>query len=133
MIEQPALAVDERFNINSQGVCNTDALNAIIESYFAHLTAADVIARLEHAGIANARLNTVQEFWDHPQFAARDRWREVESEAGPLKALLPPVTTPDYEPRMEPVPSLGAHTEQILRSLGYTGEQIEQLRSQGAI
>ena len=68
------------------------------------------------ASIANARLNTAQEFWDHPQLTARDRWRDIDSPAGPLRALLPPATMQGVEPRMDPVPAVGQHTRSIRRN-----------------
>ncbi|HUS13717.1 MAG TPA: CaiB/BaiF CoA-transferase family protein [Chloroflexia bacterium] len=133
VLEQPALTEDVRFDTNSKRVANRDVLHEVIEACFAGLSAAGVIARLDAAGIANARLNSVQEFWDHPQLQARDRWREVESEAGPLRALRTPVNAPDTVPRMDPIPALGAHTEAILQSLGYDDAAIARLRSEGAI
>jgi len=133
VLEQPELAADARFDTNPKRLANRDALHAIIDSRFERLTAEAVIARLEQAGIANAQLNSVQEFWDHPQLQARDRWCEVDSEVGAIKALLPPVNMRQVDPRMDPIPSLGAHTEPILRSLGYHDEVIRQLRLEGAI
>ena len=55
------------------------------------LTAAELIARLDAAHIAHARMNTMADFVAHPQLSARDRWREIETPAGPVKALIPPV------------------------------------------
>ena len=88
---------------------------------------------LDRAQIANARMNSMQEFWDHPQLQARERWREVDSPVGPLKALLPPVTMRNVEPRMDPIPALGEQTEQILCSFGYQDEQICRLRAERVI
>jgi itaconate CoA-transferase len=133
VLEQPQLATDPRFDRNSKRVANREALHAIIDEVFSRLTVAEVLARLEEAQIANARINTMQEFWDHPQLEARQRWREVDSPAGPIKTLLPPVTMQDVEPRMDPIPAVGQHAEAILRSLNYTDEQISQLRADGAI
>jgi len=133
VLEQPRLLADPRFARNAQRVANREALSAIIDTVFSQLSVEQIMARLEQAQIANARINTMQEFWDHPQLQARGRWREVDSPVGPIKALLPPVTMPDMEPRMDPIPAVGQHTEQILRSLGYTVEQIGQLRAEGAI
>lgn len=133
VLGQPALAADPRFDTNPNRLANRAALHAIIDTLFMQLTADHVIARLDQAGIANARLNSVQEFWDHPQLAARGRWREVDSEVGRIKALVPPVTMRDVEPRMEPIPALGAHTASILRDLGYDDAAIEQLRADGVI
>ena len=89
--------------------------------------------RLQAAGIANARLNTMQEFWDHPQLAARGRWREVDTSAGPVRAAMPPFNISDFEPRMEAVPALGAHSRAILAELGYAAGDIELLAANKAI
>jgi itaconate CoA-transferase len=133
VLEQPEMATDPRFDSNAKRVANREALHARIDAVFSQLTIEQVIARLDRAQIANARMNDMQEFWDHPQLQARGRWREVSSPVGPLKALLPPATMRDLEPRMDPIPALGEHTEPILRSLGYDEEQIRRLRTEHAI
>ena len=81
------------------------------------MSSGEIEQRLERVGIANARMRTVAEFAEHPQLAARDRWREVDTPAGPVRALLPPVTVPVREPRMDPIPEVGQHTEAILAEL----------------
>src|SRR5690348_11990428 len=133
VLQRPALAYDARFVANPARVAHRTELHAEITAAFAQLTSDEVIARLDQAGIANARMNTMTEFWNHPQLRARDRWREVDSPAGPLRALLPPVTMTGIEPRMDPIPAVGQHTEAILHSLGYTSEDIAALRNADAI
>lgn len=128
-----SLATDARFNSSNARLANRDAMHAAIERVFGTLTAAEVSARLEAAGIANARLNTLQEFWSHPQLQARGRWAKVDSPAGPLDALKPPLNISDFEPRMEAVPALGAHGAAILGELGYDAQAIARLRAAGAI
>jgi itaconate CoA-transferase len=133
VLEQPAVAADPRFDSNAKRVANREALHAMIDAVFSQLTIDQIIVRLDQAQIANAHMNSMQEFWEHPQLQARERWREVGSPLGPLKALLPPVTMRDVEPRMDPIPALGEQTDQLLRSLGYLDEQITQLRAESVI
>ncbi len=133
VLQQPEIATDPRFATGTARVAHRDELHAAIVAVFGTLTAAQVVARLEAAGIANARLNSVQEFLDHPQLESRDRWQEVASPVGPLHMLKPPVIMADVEPRMDPIPAVGAHTETILRSLGYDDIEIERLRAENII
>ena len=104
----------------------------IVEA-FAPLTAEQVVARLDEAQIANARVNTMHEVWEHPQLRARERWREVGTPAGAVPALLPPGSWERSAPRMDPVPALGEHTEAILAELGYDAQRIAGLRAEKAI
>jgi len=121
ILGQPELIGDPRFAANTDRVAHDDELTAIIEAAFGTLTAADVEARLDAAGIASARLRTPAEFAAHPQLAARDRWRDVGTPGGPVRALLPPVTVGGREPVMGDVPALGQHTAAILAELGLDG------------
>jgi itaconate CoA-transferase len=133
VLEQPALAGDERFASNSERVENVDALHAEIEDILKQLSSEEAIERLDGAKIANARMRTVQDFLEHPQLEARDRWREVGSPVGPLRALLPPATMDSTEPVMAPIPSVGEHTAKILAELGYDADTAASLRQSAAI
>ncbi|EZP66209.1 CaiB/BaiF CoA-transferase family protein [Pseudomonas sp. RIT357] len=129
----PELAKDERFSANFKRVENRQALRALIVESFSTLNFDAVFDRLEHAQIANARVNDMQGVWDHPQLQARDRWREVETSAGTVPSLIPPGSNSAFEPRMDAVPGLGQHTEQVLRELGLDTDRIELMRAAGAI
>jgi itaconate CoA-transferase len=118
ILGRPELTADPRFATNTDRVANDGELTPIIEAALATLTATEVEARLDAAGIANARLRTPAEFAEHPQLAARDRWRDVATPGGPVRSLLPPVTVPGREAAMGAVPALGEHTAAILAELG---------------
>ncbi|HXB21773.1 MAG TPA: CaiB/BaiF CoA-transferase family protein [Candidatus Solibacter sp.] len=133
VLERPDLAADSRFQNSSKRVQHRTELEEIIIAVLQQLTCAEIIYRLENAQIANARLNSVQEFVDHPQLEARQRWREIESPVGPLRALVPPVTMGGVEPLMGPVPSLGQHTQAILEELGFDAETVAAWKSAGVI
>ncbi|MEB2488182.1 CaiB/BaiF CoA-transferase family protein [Burkholderia multivorans] len=133
VLRRPDLATDPRFDANVRRSENRASLKAVIEQVFADLTAQDVIARLDEAQIANAAVNQVGDLWTHPQLHARDRFRTVGSPAGELQALLPPATIDSFDVRMDPVPALGEHSAAILRELGRSDADIEQLRADGVI
>ncbi|WP_439677303.1 CaiB/BaiF CoA transferase family protein [Embleya sp. MST-111070] len=120
VLGRPDLVEDPDFRSNSLRVAANERLTVLIEAAFADRTADEIVAGLDAVGIANARMRTVAEFADHPQLAARDRLRTVESPAGPLRALLPPVTVAGREPAMGPIPAVGEHTAAILAELGFT-------------
>lgn len=133
VLGRPELAADPRFDANTKRVANRDALEAAVREVFAKLTAERIVARLDAAGIANGRMNSVAQFADHPQLRARDRWREAPSSAGPLRALLPPATLDGAEPRMDAVPEVGEHTDAILAELGYAPDVVAAWRAAGVV
>ena len=133
VLQQPSLASDERFASNARRVAAREALRAIIVEAFASLTAEQVVARLDAAQIANARVNAMADVWTHPQLVARERWRQVATPAGPVPALLPPGAEPDDDTPMGAVPALGQHTEAVLAELGLPADEIARLRADGAV
>ena len=133
VLEQPGLATDVRFDSNSHRHANREALSAVITGAFSKMDVRQVVDRLDKAQIANARLNTMQEFWEHPQLKARDRWRSVDTPKGPIKALVPPVTMRGVEPRMDEIPAVGQQTRAILLELGFDDGFIRKLEKDQAI
>jgi itaconate CoA-transferase len=133
VLQQPALAQDERFAGNAKRTANRAALRALIVAAFAALTAEQVTQRLEDAQIANAELRDMAGLWQHEQLAARGRWREVATPAGPVPALLPPGSWSDGDPRLDAVPAVGQHTDAILAELGLDAAAIAALHAAEAV
>lgn len=125
VLKKPSLVTDERFMNNTNRSKNREELKEIIENQFKEMSIHDVISKLEKAKIANARLNTLKDFFEHPQLEARERWRTVKTTAGSIAALIPPVTMEGFEPVMDPVPALGEHTDAILTELGLSSFSSE--------
>lgn len=117
VLMKPDLMSREDFANNKNRNANREALRQIITDSFSDLTSAEVISRLNAAGIANGRVNEMSGFWGHPQLEARGRWRAVETEIGSVPALLPPLASDAFDPRMDPVPFLGQHTAAVLAEL----------------
>jgi itaconate CoA-transferase len=133
VLGRPELALDRRYATNAGRVTHRQEVDALVTELTRRLPAAELIDRLDAAGIPNAALNGVSEVAEHPQLAARDRWRDVGSPGGPIRAVLPPITLDGEEARMDPVPALGEHTDAILRELAYREGQIARLRAAGAV
>ncbi len=133
VLRRPELVADERFCTNRCRNGARQALRAIIVEVFAGLSSSQVMARLDEARIANARMNGMQEVWEHPQLKARRRWVQVDTPDGPVPALLPPGVADADGARMDAVPALGQHTESILAGLGYGPADIARLRQVQAV
>ena len=133
IIRRDDLAEDPRFANNSGRCAHRDILDEAIGAWCAAHDLEHVQKTADAAGIGNARYNLPSEVLVHPQLTARDRWRQVDTPAGPIQALLPPPVVAGFQPAMGAVPGLGQHTDAVLAELGIAPDEIVALRGQGAI
>ncbi len=129
VLERVELARDPDYATNIARTRNRAAVDAAIAQKTSKLDAKDLVAKLDAAAIGNARLNDVHGLIEHPQLAARDRWRPVRTPVGTFDAILPPFTYADAEATMGAVPALGEHTDAVLVGLGRTADEIAGLRT----
>lgn len=125
VLDNPDLATDPRFNANTLRVENQEALGDIIHAFFSTLTAEQLLARLDRAGIANAKLRSMSDVWQHPQLRARRRWTEIQTPEGRVPALVPPGFSPPEGASLAAVPSVGEHNEKIFEELGIEYDESE--------
>ena len=133
VLEQPELKADPRFSSSPRRSTARKELYLIIVEAFSKLTAGKIVKRLDDAQIGNARMNDMREVWEHAQLRARERWMDVDSPVGKIRAMLPPGVPDSFEPRMDPIPDIGQHTDAILGELGYDKTAIDGLRAGGVI
>ena len=133
VMERPDMRADPRFSTGNARRENRAELTAMIEARFSTMTAMETATLLDTAGIANGRLNDSHAIANHEQLAARDKWRDIGTENGRVRALLPPFTFTDHEAVMGDVPSIGQHTDQVLAELGYTAAAIAAMHESGAV
>jgi len=131
VLGRPDLVTDPECATNRARVRNREKVDAIVVT--SRMARDELLRRLDEAGVASASLKDGHGLIAHPQLAERDRWREVGSPVGDVRALRPPITFADAEPRMDPIPALGEHTDAVLRELGRDGAAIAALRAAGAI
>lgn len=124
VLERPDLAEDARYKTNIERVSRRAEVDAIIAAETKRFTTDELDRRLADAGVPAAEIRDLEAVVEHPQLSERDRWRDVDTEVGPIKAVLPPMTFDDVELAMGAVPALGEHTDAVLREFGIgTDEQ----------
>ena len=126
---------DARFTADHQRVAHRDELAALIEAVTAQRPRADWIAELEAAGVPCGPILDYEDALTTPQALAREMTVDVEHPTlGPLRTLGTPIKMSEtpLNPRRRG-PMLGEHTDEVLEAAGYSGNEIEQLRSTGAV
>ncbi|WP_028651245.1 CaiB/BaiF CoA transferase family protein [Nocardioides halotolerans] len=114
---RPDIADDPRFSTNMARVAHRQECDEFVSSQTSQWSTEQLDQRLAEAGVPAAQINDMGAVVDHPQLSERKRWRTVDTENGAIRALLPPMTFADVDLRMDPVPALGEHNEQILSEL----------------
>ena len=118
MLGRDDLAADARYARNDDRVRRRGELDEVLGEWCSVRTLAEVQQAADAAGIGNAVYRTPAEVIRHPHLAARGRWREVSTTAGPVVGLLPPLMFDGEALPMGPVPGLGEHTDAVLAELG---------------
>ena len=116
---------------------NLDQMNAEIEKTMLTRTASDWETYLNEKGIPAMRVLSLPEAIKHPQIAARKFLRTFPDEPG----VIPSHTVPTAPYRLSVsssaaerrAPRLGEHTDIVLKDLGYSSEEIAQLREQKTV
>ena len=130
---RPELADHPRLSTNPLRVANRAECDAVVAEETSAFTTGELDTRLAEAGVPAAQVNEIAGLVNHPQLAARDRWRDVETPGGVVKGLLPPITFADVELPMAAVPALGASTACVLAELGFDDDAIRSLDAAGII
>ncbi len=131
-VDMPGLATDPRFSTRAARIENYGALRDELSARFRTQPRTYWLKRLAEVDLPFAPIYDSSEIGDDPQVQAMGLWHDLKhpkAEATP--ALKRPVMingTRD-EAHATPPPLLGEHTEEILGSLGYTGEQIAALKT----
>jgi itaconate CoA-transferase len=118
VLRRPDLADDPRFKTNELRLKYRDEFEPLLESLLADDTRASVEARLVEADVPFGTVNSVEDVLQHPQLEARERWFEIQSPVGELRAFHHPMNIVGLERPASSVPAIGEHTAQVLRELG---------------
>lgn len=133
VLARPDLAEHPDFATNPLRVAHRDEVDRLLAVETRRFTTAQLDERLAVAGVPAAQINDMAGLAEHTQLSSRDRWRSIDTSAGPVDAVLPPATFRDVELPMSAVPDLGEHTASVLTELGLDETAVTRLVDEGVI
>ncbi|KAF7297766.1 CaiB/baiF CoA-transferase family protein C7orf10 [Mycena kentingensis (nom. inval.)] len=135
VLDKPELVADPRFVTNEARVTNRDALIKIIEDALREQNREYWLERFTGLGVPFGPINNIAQTFAHPQAVARGVTVEVEHpRAGKVKLVAPAVSYNGKKmPVVRPPPWLSQHTAEVMQELGYTPENVAELRRQEVV
>lgn len=135
LIEREDLGADPALADNAGRVARVAELDAAIGVWTRGRSVSEVLDAMDEAGVPAGRIYSVEDIATDPHYQARDMLQEVLLDDGD-SLLIPGVvpklsSTPGKHRRNAPV--LGQDTDEVLREIGLTSEQIQSLRDKGIV
>jgi formyl-CoA transferase len=128
---QPPLTDDPRFENPTRWNENSPALRQLLEEAFKKFTRAEVEERFDGAGLPPGSVYEIDEVFNDPQVVHNEMVIEAEHPVyGTVKLTGFPVKLSDTPANLRrSPPTVGEHNEEVLRELGYTDTQIQELQA----
>jgi crotonobetainyl-CoA:carnitine CoA-transferase CaiB-like acyl-CoA transferase len=137
LVGRTELATDPRFAGRQARKDNRAALTVELEAALALRPAAEWEAEMNRAGIPAGRVVTVAQALDSPQIRSRgllQRFEQVDGVPRPVTVTRTGFKMSQGDPQASsPPPRLGQHTDEVLRDVGYTDDEILDLKARAAI
>lgn len=118
---------DTRFANNALRAQNREQLKPLIHEVLMSTKAEEVIKKLDKNEIACSKVNHINEVWHHEQLRFLKKFVMTKSPNGSIETLLPPGNNSLFKPGTGAIPKLGEHNTILLKELGYTNKEIQDL------
>ena len=134
-LELTELKDHPKYAVNVNRVANREELVGILTEYTKQRESIEIINKLKKAGVPSGPINNIAELLEHPQVHAREMIQEVDHPTiGKLKMLGVPLKLSDTPGSVRKAPPLlGENTDEVLELLGYSSEEITNLKEKGII
>src|SRR6266568_1059110 len=131
----PELADDPRVATNNQRVLARAWLIPRLQAMFRQYSVRELQDMFEANGLPYAPIVKPEQLFEDPHLTGSGGLAALITETGEETKvpLLPLTFDGERLPPRQPLPSIGAHTAEVLRSIGYSQREIEALQQQGAI
>ena len=130
-----AWARDDRYAAGAGRVAHRDELDRSVAGWTSREDRDALVARLRQAGIASSPVQSIEEVWADPQFAARAMKQPVELPAmGAEDLFRAPWLFSGFAAKISRGPLLGEHNERVLKGiLGLSAAEFDQMKADGVI
>lgn len=136
-LDRMDLFENERFKSNALRVKHREELDAIVTGLLVEKTNDEWLQVLEGSGLAHGPVNSIQRAFEHPQAEARSMVVEKSSDyakSGSIKMIGPAVKFSETAAKVRSTaPMLGEHTDEVLSELGYSIDEVDQMRKEGVV
>jgi len=135
VVGKPEWADDSRFRDRRARTENHDLLSQLLQAIFCAGRREEWLSRLRERDVPSAPLNTLEEVFQDPQVREYGFPIEVEHpRMGKMRLVGSAIELSRTPPQISaPPPTLGEHTDQVLKELGYDEERIAKLKKEGII
>jgi len=127
---------DERFKDDISRGDNGEAISERLGAWCAERTSQEVLEAMEEARLPAGPVLSPQQVLDDPHIAAKGLFQPVEYPGldipAPLMKTPVELSETPGEIRTRP-PTLGEHTDQLMEELGYSAEEISDLREKRVV
>jgi len=134
-IGRPDLAQDPSLAHNDGRVARTGEIEKVIGDWVAAHDLAHVLDVLERADVPSGKIYDIADIGKDAHYAAREMIREHRLKDGKsvkLPGIVPKLSATPGETKWVG-PELGAHTNEVLSGLGYSADQLQELKRRGVI